>query len=105
MNHLGGPVLRAAVAGFVYSATGQPAGLAPGQTFTLTVGYTDEERGPAVEDTLALYWWENGQWQREATSQVDPAQNTVTARPGHLSLWGVLGQTRRVYLPTVLRNR
>ncbi|MDW8069364.1 MAG: hypothetical protein RML46_10650 [Anaerolineae bacterium] len=89
----------------VYSATGQPARLAPGMTFTMTVGYTDAERGPAIEDTLALYWWENGQWRREETSWVDPAQNIVAARPNHLSLWGVLGQTHRVFLPIVLRNR
>lgn len=89
----------------VYSATGQPAQLAPGQHFTITVEYTDAERGPAIEDTLALYTWDGSQWQKEETSQVDPVQNRVVARPGHLSLWGVLGQTRRVYLPAVLRNR
>lgn len=89
----------------VYSATGRPAQLAPGQRFTITVEYTDAERGPAVEDTLALYTWDGRQWQKEETSRVDPVQNRVVAHPGHLSLWGVLGQTRRVYLPAVLRNR
>lgn len=89
----------------VYSTTGRPAQPAPGKRFTITVGYTDSERGPVVENTLALYTWANGRWQKEETSQVDPIQKTVIARPDHLSLWGVLGETRRVYLPAVLRNR
>ena len=86
----------------VYSQTGQPAQLAPGKTFTMTVEYTESERGPAVEDTLALYWWNGSQWVRE-DSEVDPSRNMVIARPAHLSLWGVLGETRRVYLPVTMR--
>jgi len=87
----------------VYSQTGQPAQLAPGKTFTMTVEYTESERGPAVEDTLALYWWNDSQWVRE-DSEVDPSRNMVIARPAHLSLWGVLGETRRVYLPITMRH-
>lgn len=88
----------------VYSATGQPAQLAPGQTYTLTVHYTEAEKGPAIENTLAFYWWDGNQWVKEPSSTVDTANNTVTAMPDHLSLWGVLGQTWRVYLPIVVRN-
>jgi hypothetical protein len=32
-----------------------PAG--PSQTYTVTITYTDTERGPAMEDTLALFRW------------------------------------------------
>ncbi len=39
----------------VYSATGQPAQLALGKTFAITVAYTENERGPVIEDSLALY--------------------------------------------------
>lgn len=88
----------------VYSGTGQPAQLAPGQTYTLTVYYTDAEKGPAIENTLALYWWDGSQWVKETSSVVDAVANTVTAMPNHFSRWAVLGETRRVFLPLVLRN-
>jgi oligopeptide transport system substrate-binding protein len=88
----------------VYSSTGQPAQIAPGQTYTLTVHYTDAERGPAREDTLALYYWDGSQWVKEPGSVVDTAANTVTAHPNHFSRWAVLGETRRMHLPLVLRN-
>jgi hypothetical protein len=88
----------------VYSDTGQPAHLAPGQTYAVTVHYTDAEKGPAIEDTLALYAWDGSQWVKEPGSVVDPVAKTVTASPDHLSLWAVLGETRWVFLPLVLRG-
>ncbi len=88
----------------VYSSTGEPAQLAPGQTYTITVQYTDAEKGPAIESTLALYSWDGSQWVRESSSTVDTDANTITAQPNHFSLWAVLGETRRVYLPLVLKN-
>ena len=89
----------------VYSGTGQPAQIAPGQTYTVTVRYTDAEKGPAIENTLALYYWDGSGWVKEPSSVVDTAANTVTATPNHFSLWAVLGETKRAYLPLVLRNR
>ena len=88
----------------VYSNTGQPAQLAPGQTYTVSVQYTDAEKGPAIENTLALYYWDGNQWINEPSSRVDAVNNTVTATPDHFSLWAVLGQTKKVYLPLILRN-
>jgi hypothetical protein len=89
----------------VYSDTGRPAQLVPGQIYTITVQYTDAEKGPAVEDTLALYCWEGSQWVKEATSVVNVNANTVTATPNHFSLWAVLGEeTRRAFLPIILKN-
>jgi len=35
---------------------------------------------------------------------VDPAENSVTGAPDHFSIWAVLGETRRVFLPLVLRQ-
>ncbi|MFQ5858777.1 MAG: hypothetical protein ACE5LU_24515 [Anaerolineae bacterium] len=86
----------------VYSNTGQPA--QPTQPYTVTVQYTDSEKGPVIESTLGLYSWDGSQWVREPTSVVDIATNTVTATPDHFSLWAVLGETRRMFLPLVLRN-
>jgi hypothetical protein len=89
----------------VYASTGQAAQLAPGQVYTITVQYTDAEQGPAIEDTLALYWWNSSDWSQEGiTSTVDTVNNVVTAQADHFSLFAVLGETRRVYLPLVLRN-
>ncbi len=88
----------------VYSDTGQPAQLAPGQTWTITVHYEDAERGLVAESTLAFYYWDGSRWVREPSSVVDTVANTVTAHPDHLSLWAVLGETKRVYLPLVMRR-
>jgi hypothetical protein len=87
----------------VYSDTGETASLAPGQTFTVTVQYSDTEMGPALEDTLALYSWDGTTWIREATSTLDLVNNLITATPNHLSLWAVLGETRHIYIPVVGR--
>jgi hypothetical protein len=38
------------------------------------------------------------------SSVVDTIANTITAAPNHFSLWAVLGETRRVYLPLILKN-
>lgn len=84
--------------------SGQPAQLAPGKNYTLSVQYTNDEKGAAIEDTLVLYWWDGGQWVKEPSSVVDVDANTVTATPDHFSLWAVLGETKRVYLPLVPKS-
>jgi hypothetical protein len=81
-------------------AVGQPAQLAPGQTLTISVRYSDADRGPTIEETLALYAWDGQQWEREPTSVVDTTADTVTAAPTRLAhLWAVLGRTERLFLP------
>ena len=87
----------------VYSSTGQPAQIAFGHTYTVTVQYTDAEKGPAIENTLALYYWDGSQWVKEPSSVVDTVANKVTATPDHFSLWAALGETRRVYLSLIMR--
>jgi len=86
----------------VYSDTGQPA--QPTQPYTVTVQYTEAEKGLAVEDTLALYYWDGSQWVKEPSSEVDTVNNTVTATPNHFSSWAVLGETRRIFLPIILKS-
>ena len=66
--------------------------------------HTDDEKGPAIEGTLALYRWDGSQWVKELSSVVDVDANTVTATPDRLGLWAVLGETRRLFLPVTLRN-
>lgn len=89
----------------VYTDTGQAAQLAPGQTCTITVHYSDAETGPAIEDTLGLYWWHASAWSQQGiTSSVNITDNLVTAQADHLSLFAVLGETQRLFLPLVLKN-
>jgi len=63
-----------------------------------------EDKCPGIEKTHALYYWGGTQWVKESTSVVDTVNNTVTATPDHFSVWAVLGETRRVFLPVVLRE-
>jgi hypothetical protein len=89
----------------VYSSTGQPAQLAPGYVYTLTVQYAPYELGVADENTLAFYYWDgnSSQWVQESTS-LDMVARTVTATPDHLSIWAVLGEAHRVFLPILFKN-
>ncbi len=73
------------------------------QPYTLTIQYTDAEKGPAIENTLALYYWDGAQWVQEPTGAVNAAANTITATPNHFSFWAVLGQTQRLFLPLIQR--
>ena len=92
----------------IYSGTHRLAALAPGETFTVTVHYTATQLGPIIEDTLALYYWDGagnehrGQWVRDPSSSLDTSSHTLTAASDRLTLWAVLGETRRSYLPAVL---
>jgi ligand-binding sensor domain-containing protein len=72
--------------------------------YSLTVDYADGDLGPAVESTLGVYWWDGGQWVLEPSSDVDVAANRVTAMPDHMTLFAVLGETNRLYLPLVART-
>ena len=88
----------------VDAVTGESAELAPGQTYSVVLQYADAELGSVIEQTLALYAWDDSQWVTDPSSSVAPASNTITATPDHLSLWAALGETHRVYLPLVVRN-
>jgi hypothetical protein len=81
----------------VDSATGQA--LPPARQFSITIRYTNAERGPAIADTLALYSWDGNRWVQEPSSRVDPSTHTITATPHQIGLWAVLGETHRWFLP------
>jgi hypothetical protein len=83
------------------AATGQP--VTPTKPYTVTVHYTNAERGGAIESTLALYAWNGAAWLKIPGSVVDTSADKVTAATLHVGLFSVLGETRRVYLPLVLR--
>jgi len=71
--------------------------------YVITIHYTDTEKAGAKEDTLALYGWNGSQWILEPSSGVDPGNNVLTATPNHMSLFAVLGETERVFLPLTIR--
>ncbi|HOU13283.1 MAG TPA: hypothetical protein PKZ84_09195 [Anaerolineae bacterium] len=89
----------------VYSSTGKPAQLVPGTVFTISIAYTPAERGVVNEGTLALYYWDNVAWVTSGITRVSTAQTGVlVSRLNHLSLFGVWGEARYVYLPLVMRK-
>jgi hypothetical protein len=84
-----------------YSDTGKTAYLAPNETYTITITYSDSQVSPVFENTLGLYSWNGVTWVREPTSTLDPVNNTITATLNHLSLWAILEDTNRVYMPVM----
>jgi hypothetical protein len=84
-----------------YSATGQLA--QPALPISITVQYTDFERGAAAANTPALYHWDGSAWLKEPSSQLDQAARTVTANSTQLGLWALLGDARRAALPILRR--
>lgn len=73
----------------------------PAAPYTLTVRYSDRERGSVAEESLALYRWNGAVWTREPSSTLDAAANTITATPRELGLWAILGRTHQMVLPIV----
>jgi hypothetical protein len=89
----------------IYSATGQPAEVEPGHSYTVEIHYGNI--GSTIEDTLGLYWWDESTstWSQEGiVNAVDTQANVVTAQVDHFSLFALLGETNRVYLPLLLKN-
>jgi hypothetical protein len=75
----------------------------PTKPYAITVHYSDTERGPAIAETLALYFWDGSRWVKEPSSIVNSAAHTISATPNHFSTWAVLGEARRIWLPAIHR--
>lgn len=91
--------------GATYQSSGLPAVLGPGETYTIVVGYREEDVPAGFNEAgLALYFWSGSAWEKEPTSVVNTVANTITATPGHFSLWAALGSGQhRIFLPAVFR--
>jgi hypothetical protein len=74
------------------------------EAYTATFTYSDEELGPAIEGILGLYWWDGSDWVPEPSSQVDELGNRLRAWPDHMTRFAILGETRWVFLPLVMRD-
>ena len=89
----------------VFSGTTDLAQPLSGQRYTMIVSYSDVEVIDVDESTLALYYWHNNQWRKEASSVVHESSNQVRATPNHFSLWRVLGERQwSIYLPVLVKR-
>lgn len=103
--HNGGQFFNLSAA---YTANGQLAMLAPGETYSLVVHYSPRQllHLDSGAQGLGLYYWDGSQWVLDPTSVVDLASHTVTANPDRFGLWALLSiqEAEHLYLPTVQRN-
>jgi hypothetical protein len=84
-----------------YSATGLPA--PPTSPITITVGYTDSERGPAAASTPTLYYLDGGAWVQAPGSLLDQTARSVAVPSQRMGVWALMGQARRAFLPALRR--
>jgi peptide/nickel transport system substrate-binding protein len=92
----------------VYEDSGQPASLAPGTMYTLTVEYSSGQLlnlGAGV-DGLGLYTWDGLQWVLEPTSVLDTTNKTVMVTSEYFGLWALLSSSKpqHTFLPAIFKN-
>jgi hypothetical protein len=80
-------------------ATGVP--LTDVNAYAVTVRYG---QNPAINSTLVLYRWTGVEWTPVSGSYVNTVDGTVRASPDEVGTFAVMGETRRVSLPLVIRN-
>lgn len=83
--------------GHFVAITAAPANFA--KPFTLTLRYSDTVRGPTIPGTATLYRLSSGQWVTDGITVTTQLTDGLTAQISQLSLYGLLGQTNRFYLP------
>jgi hypothetical protein len=80
-------------------ANDQPTMAQPTKPYTVSLQYIDADLAGKPEAYIALYYWDGYHWVRERTSQVDKKLNRVSASPDHFSLWALMTESGRIYLP------
>jgi hypothetical protein len=88
-------------------SNGQPAQPQPGQRYTITIPYRQEDLSAGINEAdLALYYWDGNNWLKEPTSMVDVEANTITAMPDHFSRWAALAPGDKIFLflPVILKE-
>jgi hypothetical protein len=71
---------------------------------TIAVRYTDQERGPVIEESLHLYWLSGTTWITDGIATVAHANSAITSTTNHFTPFAVLGKTNRAYLPIITRS-
>ena len=72
---------------------------------SIAVRYSDENRGVAIEDSLRLCWQAGDDWVTDGITTALRSHGTLTSLVDHFTLFAVLGETNRAYLPVVSRTR
>lgn len=72
----------------------------PALPLTLTIQYDDQLVG-STEATMRLFWWDGRQWLEEPSSQLDAENNTLNATLEHFSLWALMVDDQRLFLPHI----
>lgn len=72
---------------------------------TIVVRYIAEDKGPAIAETIRLYWFDetNQAWLTSGITTTDRATGILTSTTDHLTMFALLGETRRIYLPVIVR--
>jgi hypothetical protein len=70
---------------------------------TLTISYSESVRGPIVPGTENLYRWQDSRWVTDSITLASRCSDGLSAQVTHLSLFGVLGESKRAYVPIVLK--
>ncbi len=68
----------------------------------VTVRLTD--LGAVKPESLQLYWRDGNEWSTSGITTVSRTSNELVSETTHFTLFAVLGQTDRFYLPLILRN-
>ncbi len=76
----------------------------PQVPYQVSIQYAADQPG-ILGSELALYAWDGYAWVREPSSRMDPRTRTVSASPDHFSLWAVLADSQRIYLPRIRSPR
>jgi hypothetical protein len=90
-----------------FISSGQPAQPEPGEAYTVTIGYDSEEIGPSKEKNLAPYSWNKAEsrWSPNGiTSVVDTDSHSLSAEMSQFSIYGLLGDSERIFLPSLNRK-
>ncbi|HRQ36813.1 MAG TPA: hypothetical protein PLD25_02735 [Chloroflexota bacterium] len=100
----------------VFTTTGQPAQLEPGETFTTVVQYDEADLPPGVsESSLGLYYAVSSlvqqlnnvtaTWNPASSNVVNTETNEITAVDSHLGTWAVFSAEAgyEVFLPAVVK--
>ena len=77
--------------------------IVPGQPYTVTIQFDEAHLNGFDENSLDLYYWDGSTWINEPGGVLDAAQNTFTAQLDHFSLWGLLAESKDIFLPMLYR--
>lgn len=95
------PSVPGVLAGMDHFFELEPLGRSFTPPLTITVAYSDT--GSVIAGTESLYIWKNDQWVTDGISITNKITGTsITAQINELALYGVLGESKWLYLPMII---